>query len=97
MGRTALALTITSEPEVGRQTSIKAKCRFLSACLSVLETELDTAEIVTDEDFATVSRLDCIIGYHFSLHGYGQMQNRQIRIVRLPDTINIPAREKLCG
>ena len=75
---------------------------FLSACLSVLETEPGIAEIVTDEDFATVSRLDCIIGYHLSLHGYGRMQeSRQIGIARLPDTINIPARKNVatssCG
>ena len=69
----------------------------------MLETELDTAEItidaeiIIDEEFATVSRLDCIIDYHLPLHGYGRMQeSRQIRIARLPDTINIPARKKLC-
>lgn len=64
----------------------------------MLETELDTAEITIDEKFATVSRLNCINDYHLPLHGYGQMQeSRRIRIARLPGTINIPARKKLCG
>ena len=68
---------------------------FLSACPSVLETELDTAEIITDEEFATVSRLDCIIGYHFRLHGHGQMQKSpKISMARLPEAINIPAWKK---
>jgi hypothetical protein len=42
----------------------------------VLETELDTAEITIDEEFATVPRLNCIIDYHLPLHGYGQMKSR---------------------
>jgi hypothetical protein len=70
----------------------------------VLETELDTAEItidaeiIIDEEFATVSRLDCIIGYHFRLHGHSQMQkSHKIGMARLPETINIPAWKNLCG
>jgi len=70
----------------------------------VLETELDTAEItidaeiIIDEEFATVSRLDCIIGYYFRLHGHGQMQkSHKIGMARLPEAINIPAWKNLCG
>jgi hypothetical protein len=75
-----LALTITSGPKLAGKPQLKRNAA-LPECLPlrVLEAELDTAEIVTDEDFATVSRSGCIIGYHFSLLGYGQMQeSRQI-------------------
>src|ERR1700758_4558712 len=80
---------------------------FLSACPSVLETELDTAEIITDEEFATVSRLDCIIDYHYrrtdtagckiALHSHGEAP-RHDRHSSLEKSLRLvpAARKKVC-
>lgn len=76
-GRTALAQTIPSGPKLAGKPQLKRNAALLECLpLRVLETELDTAGIVADKDFATVSRSGCIIRYYFSLYGCGQMQNR---------------------